>query len=66
LVSEQVHGTTGFEEALLRHHGNDIRSPLRRDWRPASAHLAWHSREVFKGQARQSPVAAAAPCKGNA
>jgi putative restriction endonuclease len=66
LVSEQVHGTTGFEEALLRHHGNDIRSPLRKEWRPASAHLAWHSREVFKGQARQGPGTATAPREGNA
>lgn len=61
LVSEQVHGTTGFEEALLWHHGNAVRSPLRREWRPAFAHLAWHGREVFKGQARQGPGTASAP-----
>lgn len=44
---------TGFEESLLRHHGHVVRSPLRTEWRPASAHLAWHGREVFKAQARQ-------------
>lgn len=65
LVSEQMHGTTGFEEALLRHHGSGVRSPLRSEWRPASAHLAWHSREVFKGQARQRLGTVSAPREGN-
>jgi len=57
---------TGFEEALLRYHGNGVRSPLRTAWRPASAHLAWHGREVFKGQASQGPGTAPAPREGNA
>jgi putative restriction endonuclease len=53
LVSEEVHGTTGFEEALLRHHGSGVRLPLRTEWKPASDHLAWHAREVFEGEARR-------------
>jgi putative restriction endonuclease len=52
LVSEQVHGTTGFEETLLRHHVGGVRSPLRAEWRPAPAHLEWHDREIFRGDAR--------------
>jgi putative restriction endonuclease len=52
LVSDQAHGSAGFEEALLRHHGKRTRSPQRPEWGPAPAFVAWHSREVFKGTAR--------------
>jgi putative restriction endonuclease len=52
LVSDQAHGTTGFQEALLNHHGRAVRAPQRPEWRPESAFLAWHAREVFKGKAR--------------
>jgi putative restriction endonuclease len=52
LVSDQAHGTTGFEEALLAYHGRPIRDPQRADWRPHPGHLDWHGREVFKGAAR--------------
>jgi putative restriction endonuclease len=52
LVSEQANETGGFEEALLRHHGKPVRSPQRREWRPAPVDLDWHGREVFKGGAR--------------
>jgi putative restriction endonuclease len=55
LVSDQVHGTAGLHESLLRHHGTVVRPPQRRAWRPNPAHLAWHGREVFKGQARDLP-----------
>jgi putative restriction endonuclease len=52
LVSDQAHGTTGFHESLLRHHGQRVRDPQRPDWRPGPSFLEWHGREVFKGQAR--------------
>jgi putative restriction endonuclease len=52
LVSDQAHGTTGFEEALLAYHGRPIRDPQRPAWRPHPGHLDWHGREVFKGAAR--------------
>jgi putative restriction endonuclease len=52
LVSDQTHGTQGFQEALLRHHGQPVRPPQRPEWRPAPAALRWHFREVFKGAAR--------------
>jgi putative restriction endonuclease len=51
-VSDQVHGTVGFDEALLRHHGMKVRKPQRPEWKPEPDHLRWHHREVFKGQAR--------------
>jgi putative restriction endonuclease len=52
LVSDQVNGTVGLEEALLRHHGKPARPPQRPEWGPKAEHLDWHGREVFKGAAR--------------
>jgi putative restriction endonuclease len=49
LVSDQVHGTSGFHEALMAHHVGIIREPQRPEWGPEPRHLAWHRREVFKG-----------------
>jgi putative restriction endonuclease len=53
LVSDQAHGTEGFHEALMRHHGKAVRPPQRREWKPARDSLTWHAREVFKGAARE-------------
>ena len=53
LVSDRANGSAGFDEALMRHHGKGVRPPQRQEWRPAAGHLAWHRREVFKGDARQ-------------
>jgi putative restriction endonuclease len=52
LVSDRAHGTAGFEEWLMVHHGRPLRDPQRPDWRPEPGYLAWHGREVFKGEAR--------------
>jgi putative restriction endonuclease len=52
LVSDRAHGTSGFHEALLAYHGRAVRDPQRPDWRPDVDHLAWHGREVFKGEPR--------------
>lgn len=52
LVSDLVNGTTGFQEALMAHHGKPIRQPQRLDWKAEAGHLEWHGREVFKGEAR--------------
>jgi putative restriction endonuclease len=52
LVSDQVHGTEGFQDTLLRHHGGRMRAPQRQEWKPHPLHLDWHRREVFKGKAR--------------
>lgn len=53
LVSEQAHGTGGFDETLLRHHGREARRPQRPEWIPSHEHLDWHVREVFRGEARR-------------
>jgi putative restriction endonuclease len=56
LVSDQVHGTEqGLSESLMRHHGNRVRPAQRPEWCPDSDFLAWHDREVFKGEARHLP-----------
>jgi putative restriction endonuclease len=52
LVSEDAHGTAGFDEILMRHHGREVRRPIRAAWLPNPDHLNWHGREVFKGGAR--------------
>jgi putative restriction endonuclease len=52
LVSDQVHGTSGFHETLMSYHGGPVRGPQRPDWRPEPRHLAWHRQEVFKGDPR--------------
>jgi putative restriction endonuclease len=52
LVSDQAHGTAGFEEALLCHHGKGVRAPQRPEHKPEAAFLDWHGREAFKGAAR--------------
>jgi putative restriction endonuclease len=52
LVSDQAHGTAGFQESLLAHHGRKARPPQRPEWRPEPDFLGWHRREVFKGESR--------------
>lgn len=51
-VSDQVHGGGRFEEVLMRHHSQPLRSPIRSENRPATAFTRWHLAQVFKGAAR--------------
>ena len=50
LAPEQAHGTGGFEESLLRHHGKEARRTRRPAWQPHGDCLDWHGREVFRRQ----------------
>nr|WP_233259022.1 HNH endonuclease [Rubrivivax albus] len=52
LVSEQAHGTAGFEEHLIRHHGQKLRSTVRPEDKPLSSYTQWHRLQVFKARAR--------------
>ena len=52
LVSEQVHGTSRFEEVLLRHHGALAAEPLRTEHRVLRDFVGWHFEQVFKREAR--------------
>jgi putative restriction endonuclease len=53
LVSELAQGESGLEDWLLRHHRRPARPPQRREDRPDPAHLHWHRKEVFRGDARE-------------
>ena len=51
-VSDQAHGTQGFQEWLTAYHGKSLRAPQRPNFYPEPRFVAWHVREVFKGEAR--------------
>jgi putative restriction endonuclease len=52
LVSQEVFGSSGMEEFLLRHHGNGIRAPQSQEYTANPRYLDWHGREVFRGPER--------------
>ncbi|MCY8233462.1 phosphorothioated DNA-binding restriction endonuclease [Priestia endophytica] len=52
LVAAQAHGTHGFEDWLMRFHGQKIRRPIHPLYQPQEDFIEWHVREVFKGPAR--------------
>ncbi|ABM96819.1 phosphorothioated DNA-binding restriction endonuclease [Methylibium petroleiphilum] len=52
LVSEQVHGTSRFEEVLLRHHGALALEPVRSEHKVLRDFVGWHFDQVFKKEAR--------------
>lgn len=51
-VAEDAHGTSGFEEWLMRYHDQPIRRPQRPDYYPGGDYINWHVREVFRGPSR--------------
>lgn len=51
-VAENAHGTIGFEEWLMRYHGNKLRNPQSPEYEPNQNYIYWHVKEVFKGPAR--------------
>ena len=53
LVSEQAYGRTGFDEWLLKFHGQPIRKPQRQAYQPDERFLVWHERQVFKRPPRE-------------
>lgn len=52
LVSDNAHGSVGFEEWLMRFHGKKINFPQRQSFYPNASFIGWHVREVFKGNYR--------------
>ena len=53
LVSEDAHGSVGFQEWLMRFHGEQISFPQRRSYYPEVEFIGWHVKEVFKGDYRE-------------
>jgi putative restriction endonuclease len=52
LVAEQAHGTIGFNEWLMKFHGQKVRHPIHPAYMPKTNFVNWHIREVFRGPAR--------------
>ena len=53
LVSNDVDGSVGFEEWLMRFHGEKINFPQRQSYYPEAEFIGWHVKEVFKGNYRE-------------
>ena len=53
LVSDEAHGSVGFQEWLVNFHGQTISLPQRRSYYPEMDYIGWHVREVFQGGYRE-------------
>ena len=53
LVSDNAHGSVGFQEWLMRFHGKRINFPQRQSYYPQGAFIGWHVKEVFQGDYRE-------------
>ena len=53
LVSDDAHGSVGFEEWLMRFHSETISFPQRQSYYPHESFIDWHIREVFQGDYRE-------------
>ena len=53
LVSDDAHGTAGFDEWLMRFHGEKLNFPQRQTYYPSENFTRWHIREVFQGDYRE-------------
>ena len=51
-VAENAHGTSGFDEWLMRYHDRAIRRPQSPSYYPDENFINWHVREVFRGPSR--------------
>ncbi len=54
VVSDVVHGQSPAFRQLLDCHGRPLRSPQRELQRPSPDFVAWHSRQVFRGDPREA------------
>ena len=53
LVSDDAHGTKGFQEWLMDFHRQKINFPQRQTYYPDADFINWHVREVFQGDYRE-------------
>ena len=53
LVSDDAHGTKGFNEWLMDFNRQKINFPQRRTYYPEMDFIGWHVREVFQGDYRE-------------
>ncbi|MBF0230737.1 MAG: HNH endonuclease [Desulfamplus sp.] len=53
MVSDRANGTQGFNEWLMKFHGNKLKLPQRQEYLPDNNFRDWHIREVFQGSYRE-------------
>lgn len=53
MISDQAHGTFGFQEWLMDYQGQKLRLPQRQQYYPEPSFTDWHVREVFHGRYRE-------------
>jgi len=53
LVSDDAHGSAGFDEWLMRFHGEKLNCPQRKTYYPSEDFTRWHIKEVFQGEYRE-------------
>ena len=53
LVSDDAHGSAGFDEWRMRFHGEKLNFPQRQTYYPSEDFTRWHVREVFQGEYRE-------------
>ena len=53
MVSDEANGSEGFQEWLMRFHGQPLKFPQRRSYYPAEEYVSWHVKEVFQGGFRE-------------
>ena len=53
MVSDEANGSAGFQEWLMRYHGQTVGFPQRKSYYPDGAYISWHVKEVFQGEFRE-------------
>ena len=53
MVSDEAYGSAGFQEWLMRYHGQMLSFPQRESYYPGERYISWHVREVFQGEYRE-------------
>ena len=52
MVSDEANGSAGFQEWLMRFHGQQLKFPQRQSYCPDEKYVSWHVKEVFQGDYR--------------
>jgi len=52
IASEELHGSEGLQEWILKYHNHPLLDPVRPSYRVETDFIGWHVREVFRGPER--------------
>ncbi|MCY3711629.1 MAG: HNH endonuclease [Caldilineaceae bacterium] len=53
MVSDEANGSAGFQEWLMRFHGQQLKFPQRQSYYPDEEYVSWHVKQVFQGDFRE-------------